>query len=107
MDVTRDVILDLLPIYLAGEATQDTKDLVERYLENDQELAALAKKIMELDHIKDIKMPLDSEDQMKAYLEAQRIIKQRTITLAGIIAAALLSLLSLGALIYFMLVSVP
>jgi predicted anti-sigma-YlaC factor YlaD len=39
MDVTREVILDLLPLYLAGEASPATRALVEEYLEGDPELA--------------------------------------------------------------------
>ena len=39
MNVTREVILDLLPIYLAGEASPATKALVAEYLEQDPELA--------------------------------------------------------------------
>ncbi len=39
MNVTREVILDLLPIYLAGEASPATRALVEEYMEQDKELA--------------------------------------------------------------------
>jgi len=39
MDVTREVILDLLPLYLAGEASPATRALVEEYLKGDPELA--------------------------------------------------------------------
>ncbi|HXN71073.1 MAG TPA: hypothetical protein VN861_00805 [Candidatus Acidoferrales bacterium] len=39
MNVTREVILDLLPVYLAGEASPDTRALVEEYMEQDKELA--------------------------------------------------------------------
>lgn len=39
MNVTRDVILDLLPIYLGGEASPATRALVEEYLKQDPELA--------------------------------------------------------------------
>src|SRR5687767_11645115 len=39
MKVTRDVINDLLPIYLAGEASADTVTLVDEYLRQDAELA--------------------------------------------------------------------
>jgi hypothetical protein len=35
MNVTREVITDLLPIYLAGEASGDTKVLVEDYFRQD------------------------------------------------------------------------
>jgi anti-sigma factor RsiW len=37
--VTRDVINDLLPLYLEGEASADTKALVDDYLQRDEELA--------------------------------------------------------------------
>jgi hypothetical protein len=39
MNVTREVILDLLPVYLAGEASPATRALVEEYMERDKELA--------------------------------------------------------------------
>lgn len=38
MNVTREVILDLLPVYLAGEASADTRKLVDEYLKQDVEL---------------------------------------------------------------------
>jgi anti-sigma factor RsiW len=37
--VTREVILDLLPVYLAGEASPATRALVEEYTQDDPELA--------------------------------------------------------------------
>jgi predicted anti-sigma-YlaC factor YlaD len=39
MNITREVILDLLPVYLAGEASPATRALVEEYLKQDTELA--------------------------------------------------------------------
>jgi hypothetical protein len=39
MNVTREVILDLLPVYLAGEASPATRALIEDYLKQDPELA--------------------------------------------------------------------
>ncbi len=39
MKITRDVVLDLLPVYLAGEATPDTRALVEEFLQQDADLA--------------------------------------------------------------------
>jgi anti-sigma factor RsiW len=39
MKVTRDVVRDLLPAYLAKEASPDTRALVEAYLATDEELA--------------------------------------------------------------------
>ena len=39
MNVTREVILDLLPVYVSGEASPATRALVEEYLKQDAELA--------------------------------------------------------------------
>ena len=42
MTVTRDVVLDLLPLYLSGEASADTRALVETFLATDPQLARIA-----------------------------------------------------------------
>ncbi len=39
MNVTKEVILDLLPLYLAGEASPATRALVEEYMKQDPALA--------------------------------------------------------------------
>ena len=39
MNVTREVILDLLPVYVSGEASPATRSLVEEYMQQDPELA--------------------------------------------------------------------
>ena len=39
MNVTREVIVDLLPVYLSGEASPATCSLVEEYMKQDAELA--------------------------------------------------------------------
>ena len=38
-NVTRDVIVDLWPLYVSGEASQDTRGLVEAFLREDPEFA--------------------------------------------------------------------
>jgi len=42
MKVTRDVVKDLLTVYSAGEASRDTRALVEEWLRSDPELARQA-----------------------------------------------------------------
>ena len=39
MNVAREVILDLLPVYLSDEASPATRALVEEYMKQDSELA--------------------------------------------------------------------
>ena len=42
MNVTREIVKDLLPLYVSGEASADTRTLVESFLREDPELARLA-----------------------------------------------------------------
>jgi anti-sigma factor RsiW len=39
MNISRDIVKDLIPVYLAGDASADTQALVESYLKTDPELA--------------------------------------------------------------------
>lgn len=43
MKITRDVITDILPVYFSGEASTDTKALVEAFLKQDPEFTKLIK----------------------------------------------------------------
>jgi anti-sigma factor RsiW len=45
MKATRDVVRDLLPLYAAGEASPDSRALVEEFLRDDPELARLAESL--------------------------------------------------------------
>lgn len=43
MNITRDVVIDLLPIYASGEASPATQELVREFLARDPELARIAR----------------------------------------------------------------
>jgi hypothetical protein len=103
MDISRNIIIDLLPLYVEGEASQDTKELIEKYLEKDPELALIAKKIAKLNN-HDLPLPLTKEHQMEAYQQAQKVIMQRTVIWGVIIALVILSLLGFVVLANFMIV---
>ena len=89
MEITRNVILDLLPLYLADEASADTRALVEEYLETDPELANVAKQSAAMELPGDIPIPLTKEDEMEAYRKTKRLIFLGTVILAVLIAAAM------------------
>ena len=99
MEITRNVIIDLLPLYIEEEASDDTKKLVREYLEKDPELAEMAKETAEMKLPDDAPVPLSWEDKMEAYKEAKRLMLIRTIMLAGIISVSVLAFLGLGAVI--------
>ena len=107
MEITRDVILDLLPLYLAGEVSAGTRTLVEEYLKTDPEVAELAEQSAAIELPKDVPVPLTKEDQMEAYREAKRLMFLRTVILALVIPATLICVLALGLLAAGMLVPAP
>jgi anti-sigma factor RsiW len=85
MPVTRDVIVDLLPLYLSDEASPDTRMLVQEHLEGDPNLAQLAARWK--DRLPEPPpAPVSPDAQAMAYREAKRQIANRVITLAAAIA---------------------
>jgi len=97
MNITRNVILDLLPLYLADEVSADTRALVEKYLETDSELANVAKQLSTMEKPGYIPVPRSQDDKMKAYRKARR----RQIVYA-IILAGVLSILAISILMFFL-----
>ena len=104
MEITRNVILDLLPLYMSKEASADTNALIEQYIETDPELADIVKKLPATGLPGETPVPLTEEDNMKAYKEAKRLLLQRTIIIAAIISASAVAILVFGALAWFFLV---
>jgi hypothetical protein len=96
MEITRNVILDLLPLYLDEAASADTRALVDEFLETDPDLAKVAQQLAKTDLSKDIPVPLTKEDEMEAYKEAKRLMLVRTVVIA--ITVSILFLCTLGLL---------
>jgi anti-sigma factor RsiW len=66
MKVTRDVIYDLLPAYFAGDASDDTRALVEAYFETDPEFGRMAARFQML-----------AGDRHRDHAEAHAIARER------------------------------
>ena len=100
MEVTKNVILDLLPLYLAGEVSEDTRLLVQDYLAGDEELAALEKQSDLMQLPGDIPVPLTDEDKMKAYR------KTKWMMVLVIVVLSIIFALILGATFFAFFISV-
>ena len=74
MNVTREVILDLIPIYLAGEASPATHALIDEYLRQDPELArrVLTLSVNSLAATK--QPPLSSDVEVRSLRRARALI---------------------------------
>lgn len=74
MNVSREVILDLLPVYLAGEASPATRALVDEYLQQDSELANHVR-TLSADSLATIaQAPLSSDIEVRSLRRARALI---------------------------------
>jgi anti-sigma factor RsiW len=103
-EISRDVILDLLPLYIADEASQGTRELVEAYLESDPELARVANRLSKTELLRDIPIPITKEHEMEAYQEAKLQQRRYIITLVAIVAVILLFLMAAALAGLFLLI---
>jgi hypothetical protein len=80
-EITRDIILDLLPLYLAGEVSEDTSNLVKKYLAEHPELAEIARQ--GANSLNTIPIPYSKEIMMEKF-EEKKWSTIRTLGLAAI-----------------------
>jgi hypothetical protein len=74
MNVTREVILDLIPVYLAGEASPATRALIDEYLLEDPELAQRIRTLA-VDGLAAIKQPpLSADVELRSLRRARALL---------------------------------
>jgi hypothetical protein len=93
-EVTKAVILDLLPLYLAGEVSQETAALVEEYLKVDSELAETAKEMATTDSLGKVPAPFRKDTAMETYQEAKKWVTIRQLGFAALGTVIFLCLLT-------------
>jgi anti-sigma factor RsiW len=99
MNITRDIIFDLLPLYLAGEASEDTRAAIESSLKEDPELAREVA-AMKTPGMQEVPRAMSEEVEMEAYKKANLVLTIRTLGLAIIIAGTFLALVLIVPAIY-------
>jgi hypothetical protein len=74
VNVTRELVMDLLPAYLSGEASPDTRTVVDSFLEQDPQLAERVR-IERLDGAKRAMTPtVPPELELKAFRRTRRLL---------------------------------
>jgi hypothetical protein len=92
MKVTDDVMNDLLTLYLAGEASADTKALIESHARQNAAFAARVEAARTLSPIQMQHSGLPGNLELRTLTETRRFIFLRTLFLAGAILFTLLPL---------------
>lgn len=97
MNVTRNVVTDLLPLYLAGEASDDTRALLEEYLRQNPAFAAEVREQAEKSTaLLGGLTAVPSADREKETFQRVRRFNRRRATLLGISLATTMMPLSFG-----------
>ena len=84
MNATKDIINDLLPLYVANECSADTRALVEEYLERNPQQAEELRRIMNTP-VPGALPPAKGLDEVGAFREARRRLRRRSWLMAAAI----------------------
>ena len=76
MNITKDIITDLLPLYVANECSADTRVLVGEYLQQHPQAAADLHRIMSTT-VQGMAPPPARLDEMEALRRARRLVRLR------------------------------
>ena len=85
-EVTKNVILDLLPLYVGGEASEDTITLVRKYLDSDPELAELASQMAQANIHNEAPAPRTKEVEMEGFEKTKQMLIIRSTIVVSLIA---------------------
>ena len=109
MNISKDVINDLLPLYFAEDCSADTKQLVEEYFKSNPDFEKRVKKLNQNPIPKDIVQNLGKTDEMKSLLETRRLLKARGIFMGFAIFFSLVpfSFVASDEYSFFMLLDAP
>jgi ferric-dicitrate binding protein FerR (iron transport regulator) len=77
MNITKDIIDDLIPLYVANECSADTRTLVEEYLQQNPRPANELRRIM-LTPFPGAVPPAQGLDEVRAFREARRRLRRRS-----------------------------
>ncbi len=93
-EIPNYVILDLLPLYFEGEVSKETILLIEEYLRQNPQMAALAEQANLTTTLQDVPAPLKKENEMEALRKAKRLMVQHNVFLAAAIVLSMMTALS-------------
>ena len=81
MQVTREMIIDLLPLYLAGDVSSETRQMIEQFLEDDPKLQLVLAEMKQTPILIDVPIPLNEEHEMKTLQKIKRLTLQHNLFL--------------------------
>ena len=92
--IPQHVILDLIPLYIEGEVSNETHGLIEEYLKQDPQLAKLVEQAKIAPSLQEIPAPLRKENEMEALKKVKKLMIQHNVFLAFAVILTLMAGLS-------------
>ena len=80
MNITRDVIHDLLPVYVAGEASADTVALVEEFLRKEPDLVRTVE-ALRADPLPELRIDLQPTQEKETLTMTKKLLRWRGLLL--------------------------
>jgi hypothetical protein len=77
MNITKDVIHDLFPLYAANECSPDSRSLVEEYLKSNPQQARELQRVMNTP-VPGAPLPTPRLDETRSLLETRRRLRRRS-----------------------------
>ena len=77
MNVTKEIINDLIPLYAANECSADTRALVEEYLQRNPPQAEELRRVMETS-VPEAGPSAKNLDEVRSFREARRRLRRRS-----------------------------
>lgn len=94
MNVTREIITDLLPLYFSGEASADTVAMVDEFFRQDPEFAHLARRMSDVREklVRDVPAPEDTMEK-NVLKKTREMVQTRNLWLGFAITYTLVPLI--------------
>lgn len=92
-EVSKNVIMDLMPLYLAGEASEESAALVQQYVESSPEMAEILDQMKKAEALKQAPVAFSTETAIRMFQEAKKWTVIRTLGLTLIIGMLVLAAL--------------
>jgi len=74
MNIPKHLVIDLLPLYVADEVSDETRKLIEDYLKTDPQLAALAEQAKNAPSLQEVPAPINKESEMEALKKVKKMM---------------------------------
>lgn len=84
-ELSRNIVIDLLPLYISGEVSPETSEAIKQYLEKDPEMAETAKEMAAANSLGKAPIPFNRETALETYNESK---KWMTVRVIGIMAVS-------------------